>query len=77
MVGTSLGVYPAAGIVPLAARRGSAIVIVNAEPTPFDDIAAVVLRAPISDVLPALVDPTPVAPASGARPTGSTDQTFG
>jgi NAD-dependent deacetylase len=54
---TILGVYPAAGMVPLAARRGAAIVIVNAEPTPFDDIAAVVLRASISDVLPALVDP--------------------
>ncbi len=54
-VGTSLGVYPAAGMVPLAAQHGAAIVIVNAEPTPFDDLAAIVLRAPIGDVLPALV----------------------
>jgi NAD-dependent deacetylase len=58
-VGTTLGVYPAAGMVPLAARRGAAIVIVNAEPTPFDDLAVAVLRAPISDVLPALVAPAP------------------
>ena len=54
-VGTTLGVYPAAGMVPLAARRGVTIVIVNAEPTPFDDLAAAVLRTPIGDVLPALV----------------------
>ena len=51
-VGTTLGVYPAAGMVPLAARHGAAIVIVNAEPTPFDDIAAAVLRGSISDELP-------------------------
>ena len=54
-VGTSLGVFPAAGLVPTAARRGSAIIIVNAEPTPFDDLADVVLRDPISQVLPAIV----------------------
>ena len=58
-VGTTLGVYPAAGMVPLAARRGATIVIVNAEPTLFDDLAVAVLRAPISDVLPALVAAAP------------------
>ncbi|MDQ1747500.1 MAG: hypothetical protein QOD07_1763, partial [Frankiaceae bacterium] len=30
-------------------------VVVNAEPTPYDAIAAAVVRAPIGDVLPALV----------------------
>ena len=54
-VGTSLGVYPAAGLVPVAARAGATVVIVNAEPTPYDDLAAVVLRGPISAVLPAIV----------------------
>lgn len=54
-VGTSLGVYPAAGLVPMAGRAGAAVVIVNAEPTPYDDRADVVLRDPISDVLPVLV----------------------
>jgi NAD-dependent deacetylase len=58
-VGTSLGVYPAAGLVPLAREAGARVVIVNGQPTPFDDIATVV-RASISDVLPALVVlPTP------------------
>ena len=31
-------------------------VIVNNEPTPFDDLADVVLREPIGTVLPQLVD---------------------
>jgi NAD-dependent deacetylase len=54
-VGSTLGVYPAAGMVPLAARSGAPIVIVNRDPTPFDDLAAVVLRRPISESLPAVL----------------------
>ncbi len=45
-VGSTLQVYPAAGMVPLAARAGAPIVIVNRDPTPFDDLASVVLRRP-------------------------------
>ena len=56
-VGSSLGVYPAAGMVPIAKESGSALVIVNAEPTPFDPIAEAVLRGSISEILPALVRP--------------------
>ena len=54
-VGSSLGVYPAAGMVPIAKESGAALIIVNAEPTPFDPIADAVLRGSISEVLPALV----------------------
>ena len=53
-VGTSLQVYPVAGAVPLAKAAGARLVIVNAEPTPFDDIADAVLRQAICDVLPAV-----------------------
>src|SRR5437016_2166547 len=53
-VGTSLQVYPVAGAVPLAQAAGARIVRVNAEPTPFDDIADAVLRQPIGEVLPTL-----------------------
>ena len=55
-VGTSLQVYPVAGMVPLAKRAGARLVIVNNEPTPFDGIADAVLHRPIAEVLPALVD---------------------
>jgi NAD-dependent deacetylase len=53
-IGTSLQVYPIAGAVPIARAAGARVVIVNAEPTPFDDIADAVLREPIGDVLPRL-----------------------
>jgi NAD-dependent deacetylase len=53
-VGTSLTVHPAAGLVGYAHRGGARVVIVNAEPTPYDPVAHAVLRAPIGEVLPAL-----------------------
>ncbi len=54
-VGTSLGVHPAAGLVPLARESGAQVVIVNAEPTPYDRLAAAVVQDSISEVLPPLV----------------------
>jgi len=51
-VGTSLQVYPVAGAVPAAQEAGARIVIVNGEPTPFDDIADAVLPGSISEILP-------------------------
>ena len=53
-VGTTLQVYPVAGAVPLAKSAGARVVIVNAEPTPFDEIADAVVREPIGRVLPQL-----------------------
>ena len=54
-VGSTLSVYPVAGAVPLAKRAGAPVIIVNGEPTEMDDIADVVLRGPISEILPAIV----------------------
>ncbi|MBW3669477.1 MAG: Sir2 family NAD-dependent protein deacetylase [Actinobacteria bacterium] len=54
-VGSSLSVYPAAALVPTAKRAGARVVIVNAEPTPFDGIADAVLNGSISEVLPAII----------------------
>jgi NAD-dependent deacetylase len=51
-VGTSLRVYPVAGAVPAAREAGAKIVIVNAEPTPMDDLADALLRGSISALLP-------------------------
>jgi len=53
-VGSTLQVYPVAGVLPLASETGARIVIVNDQPTPMDPLADVVLRAPIGDVLPAI-----------------------
>lgn len=54
-VGSTLSVYPIAGMVPLAARAGAHIVIANGEATDFDGIADVVVRGALSDVLPQIV----------------------
>lgn len=54
-VGSTLAVFPAAGVVPVAKDAGARVVIVNAEPTQMDDLADAVLRSSISDVLPRIV----------------------
>jgi NAD-dependent deacetylase len=54
-VGTTLGVYPAAGVVPEAKRRGAQIVILNSHPTEMDHIADVVVRGRIAEHLPRML----------------------
>ncbi|MFF9281465.1 SIR2 family NAD-dependent protein deacylase [Streptomyces griseosporeus] len=54
-VGTSLQVQPAAGLAGVAADHGARLVIVNAEPTPYDEIADEVIREPIGTALPRLL----------------------
>ncbi|HKH34473.1 MAG TPA: Sir2 family NAD-dependent protein deacetylase [Beijerinckiaceae bacterium] len=54
-IGSSLVVYPAAGFPILAKRNGAALVIVNREPTDFDEIADLVINAEIGDVLAPLI----------------------
>jgi NAD-dependent deacetylase len=54
-VGTTLSVYPAAGLVPLARDFGARLVIVNEAPTDFDPVA-LCLRGDITEVLPALLE---------------------
>src|SRR6476659_4502702 len=54
-IGTSLVVYPAAGLPDIAVRNGARLVILNAEETPFDPVADAVVRDRLEDVLPALV----------------------
>jgi NAD-dependent deacetylase len=54
-VGSTLAVYPIAGVVPLAKRSGARVVIVNAEPTAMDEMADAVLRGAIGQILPRLI----------------------
>ena len=53
-VGSTLQVYPVAGAVPRAKAAGARLVIVNADPTGFDDIADAVIQQRIGNVLPAI-----------------------
>jgi NAD-dependent deacetylase len=50
-VGSSLVVWPAAGFPLTAKRNGAALVILNREPTDFDDMADLVVRQDIGDAL--------------------------
>ncbi|MET8410309.1 Sir2 family NAD-dependent protein deacetylase [Streptomyces sp. NPDC005195] len=54
-VGSSLQVQPAAGLAGVAADHGVRLVVVNAQPTPYDDRAEEVVREPIGVALPALL----------------------
>lgn len=50
-IGSSLVVWPAAGFPLMAKRNGAALVIINREPTEFDELADLVLHNDIGDVL--------------------------
>jgi NAD-dependent deacetylase len=54
-VGSTLSVYPIAGVVPVAKHAGARVVIVNAQPTAMDDLADVVMQGSISILLPLMV----------------------
>jgi NAD-dependent deacetylase len=54
-IGSTLGVYPIAAVVPIAKEAGARVVIVNAEPTEMDSIADALLRGGIADILPEIV----------------------
>ena len=50
-IGSSLVVWPAAGFPVMAKRNGASLVIINREPTDFDDIADLVVRHDIGETL--------------------------
>jgi NAD-dependent deacetylase len=58
-IGSSLVVWPAAGFPLLAKRNGARLVILNREPTEFDDIADLVVRDDIGTVLAPFIDAYP------------------
>lgn len=55
-VGTTLQVHPVAGLCEVAARNGAELIIVNRDETPYDRLASRLVREPISESLPRLVD---------------------
>ena len=56
-IGSTLAVFPAAGVVPRARQSGAGVIIVNGEPTAMDQLADVVVRGDITEVLCELIDP--------------------
>jgi NAD-dependent deacetylase len=54
-VGSTLGVFPAAGLVPKAVQHGAVVIIVNGGPTEMDSLADVVVYGRLGECLPAMV----------------------
>jgi len=50
-LGTSLEVYPVAGLVPQAAHGGAKVAIINRDPTPFDHLADLVIHSELGPVM--------------------------
>jgi NAD-dependent deacetylase len=55
-VGTSLAVLPAALLPQMAISSGARLVIVNAQPTPYDAVADAVINDQIGEVLPRIAE---------------------
>ncbi len=55
VVGSTLTVEPAASLPRLAVASGAKLAIINLQPTPLDDLADPVIRAPAGSVLPEAV----------------------
>jgi len=53
-IGSTLQVFPAAGVVPVAHEAAARVVIINNQPTPMDPLADVLMREPIGELLPRL-----------------------
>jgi NAD-dependent deacetylase len=53
--GSSLVVYPAAGLPEVAVRNGAKLVIINRDPTPMDPIAALVIHGSIGEAMTAVM----------------------
>lgn len=55
VIGTSVTVYPAAGLVAVARQSGARVAVLNPDPTPADELAEWVLRGPAGQILPRLL----------------------
>ncbi|HJL16161.1 MAG TPA: Sir2 family NAD-dependent protein deacetylase [Sandaracinaceae bacterium LLY-WYZ-13_1] len=56
VLGSSLGVHPVAGLVPEAHEAGAAVVLINREPSPYDEMADVVIHGELGPVSRALAE---------------------
>lgn len=61
VAGTSLEVAPAGDLPELAQAHGARLILINRGPTRLDDVADVVIRGDVAEVLPLLAEPWAVA----------------
>jgi NAD-dependent deacetylase len=72
-VGSSLEVYPVAGLPTLAKEHGAKIAVVNRDPTSSDGLADILLRGQAGEILPAIAKAVqegaePPRPPQSSRP---------
>jgi NAD-dependent deacetylase len=56
VVGTSGEVYPAAGLVDVAANAGAKVILANLEPGPLDAVADIAFHAKAAEIIPQLIN---------------------
>ncbi|PZG01852.1 hypothetical protein C1I99_05220 [Micromonospora deserti] len=71
-VGTSLVIEPAASLCATAVQAGANLVIVNLGDTPYDSIATEIIREPLGEALPRIVEDLRRG-GSGTRPVDGDD----
>jgi NAD-dependent deacetylase len=54
-IGSTLMVEPAASLCGIAVSAGARLIVVNRDPTPYDELATAVIREPIGTAVPAIV----------------------
>ncbi len=54
-IGSTLTVEPAASLCAVAVEHGASLVVVNRDPTPYDELAAAVITEPIGTAVPRIV----------------------
>jgi NAD-dependent deacetylase len=56
VIGSSLVVQPAASLPPAAKRGGARLVIINRDPTPYDDLANLAVHGQAGRILPSILE---------------------
>ncbi len=74
VVGSSLEVYPVAGLPTLAVEHGARLIIVNRDPTPCDALADTVVRGDAGTVLPGIAAAVGDGPTTAARRSGTREE---
>ncbi|MEV6162967.1 Sir2 family NAD-dependent protein deacetylase [Streptomyces sp. NPDC052052] len=73
-VGTTLQVQPAASLAGIAVDHGARLIVVNAEPTPYDKLAEETIREPIGTALPALLKRLAALPGTDTGTRGTDER---
>jgi len=73
VIGSSLVVYPAAGVPEAAVRAGAPLVIVNREPTPLDAHAEVLVHGAAGESMSRIVQIAGIDAGTAADPAGPGD----